>query len=118
MNNPLGKKTQRPKTPTTKKPPMVYLKEHFAEGCVVLAVCDENTLGKTFSSGNVTITITPSFYQGDLVSIPIALEKISGSANSNLTGKNVIRAAVRAKLIDKDGILQIGKTAHAHRITI
>ncbi|MHA2059797.1 MAG: DUF424 domain-containing protein [Candidatus Ranarchaeia archaeon] len=118
MNNPMGKKTQRSKPLATKKPPMVYLKEHFAEGCMVLAVCDENTLGKTFSSGRVTITVDPSFYQGDLVSIPTALEKINGSANSNLTGKKIIRAAIKAKLLDKDGILQIGKTAHAHRIII
>ncbi|MHA2407242.1 MAG: hypothetical protein ACXACA_02575 [Candidatus Ranarchaeia archaeon] len=46
------------------------------------------------------------------------MEKISESPNSNLTGKHIVRAAIKAKLLDKDAILQIGQTAHAHRIII
>jgi hypothetical protein len=111
-----GKKTQRSKS--SKKNPMVYVKEHLAEGCAVLAVCDESNLGKTYSNGRITITIDPAFYKGDLVSIPKALEKISESPNCNLTGKQIVKAAIKAKLLDKNAILQIGKTAHAHRIII
>ena len=116
MINSPENKPQGSKNSPSKKTPMVYIKEHFAEGLVVLAVCDENTLGKTYSEGKISITVSTSFYQGELVSVPVALEKISKSANSNLTGKRIVRAAIKAKLLEKDAILQIGKTAHAHRL--
>ncbi len=105
------------KSPSTKQT-MVYLKQHNNQGCIVLAVCDENTLGKTFSDGRISITVNPAFYQGKLVTIPTALQMISESPNTNLTGKEIVRAALKAKLLKKSAILKIGSTAHAQRIVI
>jgi len=108
--------------PLSKSPPkkrvMVYLKEHCVQGFTVLAICDENTLGKTFSNGRITITVTPSFYQGQLTTIPAALKMITAAPNCNLIGRKIVQAALKARLLNRDAILEIGETQHAQRVVI
>ncbi|MHA1916948.1 MAG: DUF424 domain-containing protein [Candidatus Ranarchaeia archaeon] len=96
----------------------VYMKEHLTQENYTLAVCDENTLGKKFTKGKLSITVTPLFYQGELVSIEKAIDVLKEAPNSNLVGNNIVKAAVKANIIQKDAVLKIGKTTHAQKMLL
>ena len=44
-----------------------YFKAHRHPEEVILAVCDEEILGQTFSEGDLRITVGEGFYGGDII---------------------------------------------------
>ena len=79
----------------------------------VVALCDSDLIGKTFSEGNKQIDIQPNFFKGDekskeeIVEILKDLEK--EDATFNIVGKESVECALKAKIISKEGIIHINK---------
>lgn len=74
----------------------------------VLALCDENLLGKVFEDGDLCLDLkkSKSFYEGKRVSQAQALELLKNAENINVVGKKSV-AAVK---------LAFGKTGKALEI--
>jgi len=79
----------------------VYCKTHKKQDYYVVAVCDEDILGKPFGSQK----ISPYFYQGDLIEIPRALDLLRTALNFNIAGKFIIKACVDSGIITEKGII-------------
>ncbi|HOP08682.1 MAG TPA: DUF424 family protein [Candidatus Methanofastidiosa archaeon] len=96
----------------------VYVKVHKACNDVLVAVCDEDVLGKEFKEGRLKLFVNESFYKGKLIEMD-ELEKFLKLASIlNIVGHESIRRAVECEFIDEDNILNIGSTRHAQMVTV
>lgn len=96
----------------------VYIKEFVSEGELVVAVCDEELLGKTISDGRIKIYVDPSFYGGRLVDVEEALRIIDRSTIANLIGRRIVDAAIKHGLVHPEAVTEINGIPHAQIIRI
>ncbi|MEM3690290.1 MAG: DUF424 family protein, partial [Candidatus Micrarchaeia archaeon] len=46
----------------------MFIKKHFTDRGILLAVADENLIGRRFSEGKFELEVSEDFYKGELVS--------------------------------------------------
>lgn len=77
----------------------------------IVAVCDKEILGKRFEEGKFQLDIKENFYKGEELSEKEIMEimgKMSREdATFNIVGKNSVNAALKAGIIEKEGIKRI-----------
>ena len=77
----------------------------------IVAVCDSDLIGKTFSEGKRQIELHPHFFQGEEKSHEEVLEILNDmdkeDATFNLVGKESVECALKANIISKEGIIHI-----------
>ncbi len=80
----------------------------------VVAICDKDLIGKVFEEGKVQLNIKESFYKGTTgreVSEAELLKIINNlsreDATFNIVGKRAIATALKAGLIEEEGIKQV-----------
>ncbi len=77
----------------------------------IIALCDTNLIGKTFTEGIKQITINPNFFKDKEVSKQEAIEILQKAdqedATFNIVGKEAIQTALEAKIIKEHGIIKI-----------
>lgn len=77
----------------------------------VVAVCDSDLLGKKFEEGNIQLDLKESFYgkedfpEEQAIVLMRKMEK--EDATFNIVGKDSIKAALKAGVINKEGIKRI-----------
>lgn len=94
----------------------VYLQVRRANNEVVVAICDEDIVGKTFREGKLKIEVKKDFYCGELVPIEKGIEAIKKGTVINIVGNNIVSEAINAGLIHPQGIIKIGGIAHAQKV--
>ncbi len=78
----------------------------------IVAVCDENLLGKKFEEGIKQLDVRENFYNGQKMSkeelISLLRREAKEDATFNIVGKESIQTALEARLIEKNswGILK------------
>lgn len=77
----------------------------------LLAVCDEDILGRTFN-GDVEITVS-DFYRGKRCGEKEILEIASNSTIINAVGNEIVGLLIRNGFADKSSVLEIGGIRHA-----
>lgn len=77
----------------------------------VLAACDEDLLGKTFSEGKLKLTVKRDFYLEKLVSGEELKAMMEKAEILNLVGDGVIGVA-KGLGMDVDAVLKIGNVSH------
>ena len=80
---------------------------------IVVAVCDEDILGKKFEEGEIFIEVLESFYRGELMNSSECVECMKKATILNLVGMNIVGMAIELGFIDEKRVLKIGKTLHA-----
>ena len=88
----------------------MWVKIHSSSRKVV-AICDENLLGKKFTEGIKLLQITESFYKGELMSKEKTFELMKYEFNEgstfNIVGKESIKVAVKAGIINKEDVSKV-----------
>ncbi len=83
----------------------MWVKIHKSSRAVV-AVCDENLLGKKFLEGIKQLDVRESFYKGEKLSkqevISLMKYEFKLSSTFNIIGKESIQTAIEAGIIGKD----------------
>jgi len=82
----------------------------------MVAVCDRDILGKTFSEGELRIQALESFYKGDLVPEDVATEALKKATIANLLGKKAVSCALKNGIIAKENVITIGGVPHAQMV--
>ncbi len=90
-----------------------YIRVVRVKGETLVAICDENILGKKFSEGELKIWVNPAFYGKKLVSAKEAIETLSSASIGNIVGKNIVRHAILAGLILAENVIEIEGVPHA-----
>ncbi len=94
---------------------MFWCKTFETKGQLVVAICDENLLGKKIGNG-LKITVEENFYHGELIDENKALEFMKKSDICNILGKKIVELALKNKFIMKENIIFIGDIPHAQFI--
>jgi len=91
----------------------MYVKIHKSETAKIIAVCDEDLIGKEFEEGNLYLKVSETFFKGEKKN-KNEIKKILKDANSaNFVGKESVSIAVELGLVDKKNIIKIKGVSHA-----
>ncbi len=69
---------------------MCYVKVHRYCGEVLVALCDEELLGRTLSDGRIEFEVSERFYGGTKVTLREAARYVAEGTIINAVGENVI----------------------------
>ena len=97
---------------------MMYFKKHLTRDRIILAVCDEDIIGKKFSEGNLTLNISERFYKGEKKSKEELEKLLKNSENVNLVGKKTIKFAIKLGILNKDSLITIRGIPHAQIVKL
>ena len=77
----------------------------------VVSICDSDLIGRTFEEGNFQLDLKESFYNGEEMSEEQTLNLIETmskeDATFNIVGEKSINTALKAGIIEKEGIKNI-----------
>lgn len=96
----------------------MYVKIHKSEGSVVVAVCDEDLIGKELSSGELFLKVSESFYKGELKDKKGIKEILKDARNVNLVGKECVEIAKEIGLVENEHILMFGDIPYAQCLVL
>lgn len=92
---------------------MIFIKKHAAEHGIILAMCDEELLGKVLKAGKLVLDLDKyaSFYNGELVSDEQAFGMVDSGElyTANVVGERSTGIMVKKGIVTKDDIKKIGK---------
>lgn len=91
---------------------MIYAKKNFNKDTEILAICDENLIGKHFEEGILKLDITERFYKGELVDDKKAIILMEKARNINIIGKDSIALALKSNIIQKENIVKVKNIPH------
>ena len=97
----------------------MILKQHKnQEGQVVLAICDEDIIGKKYEEGKLQLDLTSNFYKGESRTEEDILKLIPAAHILNLVGQKSVDFALKHKLIEKEHIITIADIPHAQCVVL
>ena len=88
-------------------------KKHEFDNRTILAVCDKELLGKTFSTEKLEIHVSTKFYGGKEITEKELLETFNDVDSLNLVGEKCIKILQKKGLINESSIINISKVKHA-----
>ena len=91
----------------------VYFKNHLTEKGAMIAMCDAELLGKSFTEGKKELDLKKyaDFYKGDLMDEKDAMKEVSSETiyTANIVGKRSVAAFVNGGFVTEADIMQIAK---------
>jgi len=96
----------------------MYVRVLRREGETLVAACDKEVLGKTFSDGRLEIEVKKDFYCGEIKDIKELPAALSEATMANLSGNNVVDSALKQGYIRLENVLDIGGIKHAQFVII
>lgn len=95
----------------------MYVKLHKGSS-VILAVCDEELIGKTFEEGELHLEVNENFYKGEKKTKDEVIKLMKNIKYVNVVGKESVAVAIEAKLINKKNVLIINGVPHAQSFVL
>jgi hypothetical protein len=99
----------------------MLLRERETDRGLLVSVCDDGLVGRTFENGEISLTVRESFYGGDEAVSADADAVVAGlrRANvANLVGEECVGIAIEAGYIDEEAVIDVGGTRHAQLLQI
>lgn len=93
---------------------MAYVKKHET----VLAVCDEELIGKKFHEGKLCLKVSKRFYKGEKVNDDELKKILKDATNVNMVGSKSVKVAVDLGLVNKKEVIYVEGVAHAQFIVL
>lgn len=94
----------------------MYLKTYDMESEIMVAACDRDILGKTFSEGELTIHVSKEFYKGEPATEAEVIAALQKATIANLLGKRAVSCGIKSGFIDPDNVITIGGVQHAQLV--
>jgi len=91
----------------------LLLSERDTQEGLLVAVCDADVLGDTFERGDVSLTVTEEFYDGDPSDPDAVAESLARCSTANLVGEDAVGVAIEQGFVDPDNVMDIDGTRHA-----
>ena len=91
----------------------VYLNIMHTPTCSIVAICDEELLGRTLREGGIVFQVDEPFYGGQLLDVDVALEIAAQYSVVNMVGERVVRRAVELGMVHEGAVMRIEGVPHA-----
>ncbi len=85
---------------------------------VLVAVCDSELVGNTYSSGEYRIEVKEDFYGNEEVGEEEVVGALKNATIANITGEKAVKLAIKIGIIEKENVLKIGNCWHAQMVTL
>jgi hypothetical protein len=95
---------------------MISVRIHTRNGERILAACDHELLGKTFTGDGTRLKVSEIFYGGETMSAETFTERMRNVTIMNLVGERTIATALAAGYVSADSIIVIGGVKHAQAV--
>jgi len=79
----------------------------------LVSVCDADVLGEEFEAGEVSLSVTAEFYDGEAVEEGRVVESLARCSVANIVGTRAVGLAVEHGFVDEENVLDIEDTRHA-----
>ena len=89
----------------------MYMKIHKTQGGKIVAVCDDDLLGRILKEGDLYMDLERyrGFYAGERVGEEDVKKALEGFSSANLVGKEAVKAALSAGVAGKGDVMYINK---------
>ena len=84
----------------------------------LLAACDEELLGRTFSEGVVKVTISENFYGMDTMTEETLGERMGSVTIMNLFGERTISVGIEKGFVIPENVLIVAGIKHAQVVLL
>ncbi|MEM1682978.1 MAG: DUF424 family protein [Ignisphaera sp.] len=91
---------------------MYYVKIHHINNNSIVAICDEEILGKVFKEGDIILDVSPNFYKGERVDFETVLRIIEEGEIVVVTGRRIIKKLSQLGLVNEDYALKVEDQLH------
>jgi hypothetical protein len=96
----------------------LLLSERETPEGLVVAVCDETTLGESYENGRVSLTVTEEFYGGEAADAETVLAALARAETANLVGEEAVETAIDGGFVDPENVLELNGTVHAQYVRL
>ncbi len=96
----------------------VYVKVHRFQGYVLVAVCDEELLGKILNEKDICFDVNEKFFKGLKMSVEEAIALIRNADAANLIGVTIVNRAVEGRLVHPEAVMNIAGIPHAQIVKL
>jgi len=94
----------------------MYLKKHYSDQMLMVAICDKDLIGKCFREDKLQIEVHRDFYVGELATSDMIASALADADAANIVGERSIRCAIASEFIDPKKIITIDGVPHAQMI--
>ena len=91
----------------------MLLNERETQKGRLVSVCDAELIGETFENGDISLTVTPDFYDGEEVDEEAVVESLARCSVANIVGTEAVNVAIEHGFVDEENVLDVGGTRHA-----
>ncbi len=95
---------------------MISIKIYKQGKDLLIGACDEKLLGKKFEEGKFQIEVKKEFYGGKKVTSEVLKTYLEDATIANLVGKETIKCAIEAGIIDPACVIKIKGIPHAQMV--
>ena len=95
---------------------MISIKIYKKGNDILLGACDEKLLGKKFEDGKFQIEVKRDFYDGERITSKALRKLLEDATIANLVGKETIKCAIEAGIVDPECIIEIKGIPHAQMV--
>ncbi len=97
---------------------MIVVKIHNSEMGLVVALCDNELIGKKFSEGKLILDLNSDFYKGKVLPKEKIISLLKTAYIINAVGKESVELVLKNNYVEKEKIIKIGGIPHAQRLII
>jgi hypothetical protein len=91
---------------------LVYAASYKTEKGLMVAVCDDDCIGRTFREGRLKLSPETKFYGNAVMGVAEAVVLMIGADILNLVGKRIVDAAIANGLVHPDAVIRIAGVPH------
>jgi len=92
----------------------VVVKVHHRDGRTIVAVADQNLLGKKFEEDGKQLDLTGDFYKGEPMTDTNGISDLLRNADIvNVVGKEAVQLSLDEDVIEEDQVITIDNIPHA-----
>lgn len=95
---------------------MISIRIYQRGNDLLLGACDEKLLGKKFEDGKFQIEVRKEFYDGERITPEVLKKLLIEATIANLVGKDTIKCAIEAGVVDPECIIKIRGIPHAQMV--
>jgi len=97
---------------------MIVKIHKIEDGRILLAVCDEDLLGKSFEEKGIQLDLKSEFYKGKKIRREEVKRLFKIASIINLVGKESVELGVEEGIVDEKRIIKVRGIPHAQSIVI
>ena len=96
----------------------MFARIHKNERDAILAACDEELIGRSFSDGRAKLDVSELFYKGESLDRIALAERMKSVSIMNLVGSEVVAVAIEEGYVSEEDVIEIDGVKHVQVVLL